>query len=288
MSEELFRREALEHLSASEQLDMPIEITTPKAWVATLALMLFLLVVAAWSVLGRLPITVQGPGILLDAPLKPIPSMASGQVLDVLIKPGDVVREGQIVASLQSVTEFPQTARIDIEAPFSGTVAHVEVRRGQIVQVGDSLAAISATSSDLKAILYLPVDQGKRVRPGMMTRISPSTADEAEYGYVIGRVLTVANFPADHGDMMAELGNEDLVKFFLGDGSIYQTAPIKVMVGLERDLSTPSGFIWSSGKGPNFGLGAGTVCRANVVVDSNRPIDLVIPYLDKVFGANPW
>lgn len=288
MAEELFRREALEHLSSSDQLDMPIEITTPKAWVATWALMFFLLVVAAWSVLGRLPITVQGPGILLSAPLKSIPSMASGQVLELLINPGVTVREGQIVARLQSVTEFPKTARIDIAAPFTGTVSHLGVRAGQIVQVGDTLASLSATDSDLKAILYLPVDQGKRVRPGMVTRISPSTADEAEYGYVLGRVVTVASYPADNGDMMSVLGNQDLVKFFVGDGSIYQTAPIKVEVGLERDLSTPSGYIWSSGKGPNFGLGDGTVCRANVVVDSNRPIDLVIPYLDKVFGANPW
>lgn len=288
MAEELFRREALEHLSSSDQLDMPIEITTPKAWVATWALMLFLLAVAAWSVLGALPITVQGPGILLAAPLKAIPSMASGQVLELLIHPGDIVREGQVVARLQSITDFPQTARIDITAPFTGTVYHLDARPGQIVQVGDPLASLSATDSDLRAILYLPVDQGKRVRPGMLARISPSTADEAEYGYVLGRVLTVASYPADNGDMMSVLGNQDLVKFFLGDGTIYQTAPIKVEVGLERDLSNPSGYIWSSGKGPNFGLGAGTVCRANVVVDSNRPIDLVIPYLDKVFGANPW
>lgn len=288
MSDDIFRREALEHLASSDQLDAPIEITTPKTWVATWALVLFLLVVAAWSVLGRLPLTVQGPGIFLDAPLKPIPSMAAGQVLEILIKPGDRIREGEIVARLQSVSQFPQTARIDIAAPFTGTVSHLEVRPGQVVQVGDSLASLSASDSDMKAILYLPVDQGKRVRPGMEARISPSTADESEYGYVLGRVLTVASYPSDQNDMMSVLGNADLVKFFVGDGSIYQTAPIKVEVGLERDLSTASGYVWSSGKGPNFGLGPGTVCRANIVVDSNRPIDLVIPYLDKVFGANSW
>lgn len=214
--------------------------------------------------------------------------MASGQILEILIKPGEIVHEGEVVARLQPVQTYPQTARVDVVAPFTGTVSHLEARPGQIVQVGDPLAALSASDSDLKAILYLPVDQGKRVRPQMLVRLSPSTADESEYGYILGKVLTVASYPADHGDMMAVLGNEDLVKFFLGDGSIYQTAPIKVVVGMERDLSTPSGYVWSSGKGPNFGLGSGTVCRANVVVDSNRPIDLVIPYLDKVFGANPW
>lgn len=288
MPEELYRREALEHLSSSDQLDMPIEITTPKAWLASWALFLFLGVTFLWGILGSLPITVMGPGILLAAPMRPIPTMAAGQVLEILVKPGDIVRQGQIVGRLQPLSQFPAPARVDIAAPFTGTVSHVEVRVGQVIQVGDALVSLSSSDADLTAILYLPVDQGKRVRPGMTVRISPSTADPAEYGYVLGRVLTVAGYPADHGDMMSVLGNEDLVKFFLGDGTIYQTAPIKIEVALERDLNTPSGYLWSSGKGPNFGLGAGTVCQSNVVVDSNRPIDLVIPYLDKIFGANAW
>lgn len=288
MPEQLFQREALEQLSSSEQLDLPIEITTPKAWVATLALLLFLLAVAVWSVLGRLPITVQGPGILLTSPIRPIASLAAGQVLEVLVKPGETVRQGQVVARLQPLNDYPRIARIDVEAPFAGVVSQVDSHLGQVVQVGTPLVSLSHTRTELRSVLFLPVNVGKRVRPGMMARISPSTADESEYGYVYGRVATVANFPSDQQAMMSVLGNEDLVKYFLGGSSVYQSAPIKVVVDLERDLSTPSGYRWSSAKGPNFGLGAGTVCQANVVVDANRPIDLVIPYLDSVFGAKAW
>lgn len=288
MPDQLFQREALEQLSSSEQLDLPIEITTPKAWVATLALLLFLLAVAAWSVLGRLPITVQGPGILLSSPIRPISSMAAGQILEILVKPGDRVRQGEVVARLQPINDYPRVARVDVEAPFAGIVSHVDASIGQVVQVGSALISLTHSRTNLKSVLFLPVNVGKRVRPGMVARISPSTADESEYGYVYGRVTTVANYPSDQEDMLAVLGNDDLVKYFLGGNSVYQSAPIKVVVDLERDLSTPSGYRWSSAKGPNFGLGAGTVCQSNVVVDANRPIDLVIPYLDSVFGATAW
>jgi HlyD family secretion protein len=58
-------------------------------------------------------------------------------------------------------------------------------------------------------------------------------------------------------------------------------APIRVVVSLERDLSTPTGYKWSSRRGPEIQIDSNTICSAKVSVKEQAPITLVIPVLKK-------
>jgi HlyD family secretion protein len=56
-------------------------------------------------------------------------------------------------------------------------------------------------------------------------------------------------------------GNESLVDYFLGSGPV-----IEVTADLQEDPSTPSGYAWSIGQGPDVEIRAGTLSEVTVVV----------------------
>ena len=69
--------------------------------------------------------------------------------------------------------------------------------------------------------------------------------------------------------MKEVLGNDDLVRLFLGGADPYQVAPIEIRTRLHRDLTRVSGYHWSSEKGPPFHITAGTVCSAEIVTGTD-------------------
>ena len=97
----LFRQEALERLSSPERLDQTMQVVSRKAWIP-LATVGFLLVVAgAWSVFGRIPLTVSGQGVLIrPRGVVPFQVPSEGQILTLNIKSGDKIDKGQIIGTI--------------------------------------------------------------------------------------------------------------------------------------------------------------------------------------------
>ncbi len=61
----------------------------------------------------------------------------TGKIIGVNVKPGDVVKEGDVLCLLESMKmENP------ILAPVSGTVTEIKVEAGQVVETGNTLAII--------------------------------------------------------------------------------------------------------------------------------------------------
>src|SRR4029077_12893401 len=129
------------------------------------------------------------------------------------------------------------------------------------------------------AVLFVPASSGKRVQPGMVVQVAPSTVKREEYGAILGRVTWVADFPSTSRGMTRLLGNEALVNKLMTEGP-----PIQVDVALERDPSTPTGFRWSSSRGPAVKISSGTLADGSVVVSKDRPMRLVIPTIREKLG----
>lgn len=171
-----------------------------------------------------------------------------------------------------------------IVSQFRGIVVEVRAVEGQIVHAGDPLLSLEAAGEDaqeLQALIYVPSDQGKRIRPGMQIQISPQTVRREEYGYILGTVTEVAGYPSSPQGMKRYLGNETLVTQYSSAG-----APIAVMAVPLSDPSTISGFRWSSSSGPPTWIQAGTPCLGFVEVQTQSPISLVFPYLKKLSGLD--
>jgi HlyD family secretion protein len=106
----------------------------------------------------------------------------------------------------------------------------------------------------------------------MAVRLEPSTARRDEYGMLLGRVQSVSPYPATAEGMAAVLHNADLAQRFRRRG-----APYAAVVAFYLDPKTPSGYRWTSRRGPPDRLVAGALVRAEVETRRRRPIELLLP-----------
>ncbi|MES2951272.1 MAG: NHLP bacteriocin system secretion protein [Pseudomonadota bacterium] len=166
-----------------------------------------------------------------------------------------------------------------IYSPYSGRVLEIRVGDGEVAGAGTPILTVEQTGpsvDDLEVLLYLSPQDGKKVKPHMGVQVSPSTVKREEFGFMVGKVRTVAEFPSTMQGMMRVLKNEQLVHQLSA-----QTAPISVQADLTPSADTLSGYRWSSPKGPQTRIESGTLCSATVTLHNDRPISLVIPLLRK-------
>ena len=168
---------------------------------------------------------------------------------------------------------------------FSGRVIEVMTEQGDLVTPGQPLLRLDRTGrtvTGLEAVVYVPSGYGKRIRSGMEVRIAPSSVAPEEYGYLLGTVTYVSDFPTTSRAIQRTLRNPELVaKLTQGD------APYEIRADLRLDPTTVSGYRWSSSDGPPIDILTGTLCGALITVERRRPIDLVIPLIRDGFGLEP-
>lgn len=202
-------------------------------------------------------------------------------------------KERELLTSQQSISEAKRKLELKeaklslssrIVSSYTGNVVEVRAAEGQIISPGSPILSLELTGrgiQDLQALLYLPPDQGKKIKPGMLVHVKPLTVKPEEHGFMLGIVTQVAEFPSSSQGMMRLLENQALVDQFSGAG-----APIALFADLIPDAGTASGYKWSSSEGPPFKIFSGTLCSGSVEVDSQPPISLVIPLFKKQFGLD--
>ena len=164
-------------------------------------------------------------------------------------------------------------------APAAGEVIEVKAVEGTFVAAGTPVVGLQTGSGPLQAVLFIPPDHGKDIRPGMRVQIEPATARRAEFGTMTGEVASVSEFPATARGMNAVLQNDDLVRQFSQAGP-----PYAALVTLATDAR---GYVWSSGAPPPLTVTSGTLATADITVRRQRPITLVLPFLGRLLGPPP-
>jgi HlyD family secretion protein len=414
----MFRKVSLDRLASPEQLDQLMQVTDARGWVALVALAAVLGTAAVWGVVGSVPESVSGVGILVKSGgvFQVVPT-TGGRVADVAVGVGDVVQEGQVVARLeqpelanqvqqakaslvalreqhgmlvrfggqgvameaeylaqqratleQSIAAAEQSLRwldekvtaqeqlverglltkatllgtrqqrdaarerisdarsqltqleakgagsrndaeeqarssrarleeqearvaalerqlaaaMQVVAPYTGRVLELMAERGSVVVPGEPLLSLDLEGravKDLEAVVYVPSVHGKQIKPGMRIQIAPTTVKQEEFGYMLGRVTYVSDFPATSRGMQRVLKNEKLVATLSG-----QDAPYEVRADLVVDPSTPSRYRWTSSGGPPVRIHSGTLASANIAVAVRRPVEMVIPLVKRYTG----
>ena len=172
-------------------------------------------------------------------------------------------------------------ASVEVKSAYAGRVLEVIAGQGGMVSVGTRILTLEPLDAPIETVVYVPAGEGKKILPGMQVRISPSTVKVEEYGFLVGKVKAVSNFPITPEGLKRVLRNDRLVETLMG-----KSAPIEVVAELVPDPSTPSGYKWSSSKGPPTQIFSGTLATASVVVENRTPISYVLPVVKKSLGAS--
>lgn len=375
-----FRSAAMEAHAAPEKLDQPLPLLQPSLWALLLGLLSFTVAISAWSVQGRVPVRIQGRGVLMrPEALLPVQSPSAGPLLEILVREGQCVAAGQAVArldlvplrsaieaserrlrqlrgqdevavlqaqrekglavmDLQGLLPYRGTGaipeqtfiqkerelqRIDSQqlaesqqrrqgindealalqrqveeyqrtsvarSPVAGCLVEQLVQPGAVVAPGTTLFSLERgdrrqdQSQELKSFAYFPSQDGKRLKPGQLVRITPTTTKAQRHGGIRGRILSVRSLPVSREGQRQRLSLEALVNSVQPSGSGGNEPLIEVVTSLERNPSTPSGYDWGGGPGPNLRLTAGTNTEVSVLVEKRQPISYVIPLLRDITG----
>lgn len=98
---ELFRKKALDRLSAPDRLDERVALIAPSWWVALAALFTVLAVAAGWGAFGRISTKVDGAGMLLEASgFQNVVTLSDGVMGELNVQEGSRVEKGDVLAKV--------------------------------------------------------------------------------------------------------------------------------------------------------------------------------------------
>lgn len=304
--DKLFSREALDKMRSPEKLDTLLHITTPVAWIGLSAIVLLLLGVVMWSIMGSFTVKADGYGLIMDTGgVRKVLAMTSGQVSDVYVGTGAKVQKNQKLFSLSQTVmsmdtlatwnsielgthindveqrvnnhdgkRMAEEASEQIYSPYNGIVTELLVDPGTVVQAGEELATIRLNEerNDLIGVMYVSVEKGKRLEPGMSIQLAPNGVDTSQSGSLLGVVRSVSEYPVDQKSMARNLGNSQLSQTILQQ---LQNSAVEVRFDLIKNENDPSGYLWTSMVGTHNEITPGTYVSGSVVIDRKPPIEKV-------------
>lgn len=147
----------MDRMASPDRLDQPLRLVKPANWLFLIVAAVVVLFVMIWGFTTSVPIKVNAQGIMIDsAGLSEVAVQYEGRVEEVLVKTGDQVRSGDIVARLtrdnrERDIQIAEAALRD--AIDKAGVAETVYRRGEgRMSVADrrKLAATNARAAELR------------------------------------------------------------------------------------------------------------------------------------------
>lgn len=163
MGEELFRKSALDKLASPERLDVLMEVTAPKGWLALATIGVVLAAFVIWGIFGSIPERIDGNGILIrGGGLRQLRASGDGTLTSLKVKLNDDVKEGEVVGEmtqigtaeevkaaqqrLQQATQEYETSKAEDEATIAGIEENIA---GQRADLQRALAERTRITQDL-------------------------------------------------------------------------------------------------------------------------------------------
>ena len=302
----MFSKEALDKLRSPEKLNTMISVTNPVGWMGLAGICLLFFAVVLWSIFGAFTEKAAGMGLILDsAGVVSVTHAATGKITDIYVKTGHSIKEGDLVARMDQpeqsadtrtaqygmdlatndrdvmgkvyqygVKKHQETVRKNVYSDYDGIVDEVMVEAGNIVPAGSPICTVRLTQNreELNGVLYIPVDKGKRVEPGMSIQLAPNGVDVSQTGSLVGVVRSVSQYPVSGEGVKKVMGNNQLAQYILTkEGG----AVVEVRFDLVEDPGSESGYLWTSIVGEHKPITAGSFCSGTIIIDRKPPIEKV-------------
>jgi len=303
---QIFSQEALDKLRSPEKLDTMLPITTPLSWMGLIAVLVLLFAVVLWSIYGAFTVKADGMGLIMDsAGVMNVSHTANGKIAQLYISPGMKIKKGDLIAHMEQAQQsadtrmaqygmglassdrdamgrayqydakrYQQDVAEDIYSDYDGIVDEVMVDVGTLVTAGMPICSVRMTQNrdDLTGLLYIPLDKGKRVEPGMTIQLAPNGADVSQTGSLIGVVRTVSQYPITAQGLQQHIGNAQLAQWLF---QAQNSSLMEVTFDLVKDADDNSGYLWTSHVGEHKPITAGSFCMGSIIIERKPPIEKV-------------
>jgi len=167
-----------------------------------------------------------------------------------------------------------------VRSSFAGRVVAIRAGVGQQIGPGDPIVNLEAEKEPLRIVGFIPIASGKKIQPDQEVRIAPTFVKTEDYGFMLGKVVSVSTLPATPEEIRRVVANDTLARQFI------DLNPFEVVIAPVPAPDTPSGFKWTSSGGPPLEIGSGTDCTVQVVVEKRKPISYVIPTIKQTLGMS--
>lgn len=266
-----FRQKALAKLQSPEELDIPVRFARPQGALVLAVTVLAIAAAVVWATTGTVTTHLSAPGVLSHAEGSYLlQSPYSGQITSVLVKSGQTVKADQPVAQIR----VGDTERA-VRAVSAGQVTAISAQPGSVVTTGGDLATvqrIAAAGEPLIAMVYAPAAKASGISAGQSVDLTVQTVPTQQYGVLRGKVLAVGRAPQSKQQITDFLGDPAAAGQFTQGGQ-----PLAVVVQLDRDRSTKSGYSWSRDPGPPYPVDTTTAVSASIRLSSQHPVDWLLP-----------
>ena len=303
---QIFSQEALDKLRSPEKLDTMLPITTPVSWMALIAILVLLFAVVLWSIYGAFTVKAEGMGLIMDsAGLMNISHTSNGKIAQLYIRPGMTIKKGDLIAHMEQAEQsadtrmaqygmglassdkdamgrayqydakrYQQDIAEDIYSDYDGIVDEVMVDEGTMITAGTPICSVRITQNrdDLTGLLYIPVDKGKRVEPGMSIQLAPNGVDVSQSGSLLGVVRSVSQYPMTIQGIQQHLGNAQLAQWIL---QAQNSSVMEITFDLVKDPDSESGYLWTSQVGEHRPITPGSFCTGSIIIERKPPIEKV-------------
>lgn len=155
----LFRKSALEKLSSPERLDVLMQVTSPKGWLALWTIAAVLVCVIGWLIFGSIPERLDGVGILVrGGGLREIRASGDGTISGLTASTNDTVAENQVIGSitqddLGEALKAAQSKYADAQQQYEAGAAEDNAAIAQIsATIAGLQGQITATQSNLSLL----------------------------------------------------------------------------------------------------------------------------------------
>ena len=143
-----------------------------------------------------------------------LPSSVGGTVVEIIRQGAFVQKDGPLAmirtADGEEVVKAAKAGRVE-----KVLFAAEDTVEKDAVLVHLQPIDVKVTPSTLQAIIYVPAGEGKHITPDDVVRISPSTVKAEEYGFMLGKVSSISDYPVTSPGMMETLKNDSLVQEFM-------------------------------------------------------------------------
>lgn len=199
--------------------------------------------------------------------------------------------EAQLTSAMRTAKEIELQYKMShvVTSTSSGRITQLSIATGSIVNPGTTIAMVESTylsldsntkKSEIAVAVFVPPALGKKVARGMTINVVPTNIEAAEYGSIVSTAFYISDYPLDAAGIKRFISNEALLSYF----GLTQEPPIGIVAFLTKDASNPSGYKWTSGRGPDVQISTGSICNCSIVVDEQPPIALLLPWLKKTLG----